>query len=250
MVVDAIVLVILLISAFVAFWRGFIREFVTICGAAGGLTAAFYTSPTLKPFMRSVLGVVEGKAEEKLFGILPYGLVADALSYLIVFIVVFAILSFLSHVLSEKARSVGLGPVDRTLGVMFGLVRGLIILGLLYLPLYFQGDKEMKKKWFADSKTHIYVEATSGWIAALLPKEMQDKPLSQPELTTRDALEAINVLKGDKNTDNTIMPETQSKITPDTPQKGEKGYDDKARETIDHLMDIQTQDQPVQTGTP
>lgn len=247
MVVDTIVLVILLISACVAFWRGFIREFVTICGAAGGLFAAWMAGPHLQPFLRSLFDVSEGKIEGKLFGLLPYGFVADSLAYLIVFIAVFAILSFVSHILSEKARALGLGPVDRTLGVIFGLVRGLIIVGLLYLPVHLWGDKDMKKKWFSDSNTHVYVEATASWLANILPKETKDIQNPTETLTTRDVLEGIDVLKGDKNTGDT-MPPAEDHLT--APQAGEKGYDIKVRQTLDTLIDEDPSDTPAETRNP
>jgi len=44
-------------------------------------------------------------------------------------------------ILAEGAKSMGLGAVDRTFGVIFGLVRGVVLLSLLYLPVYLLVEK-------------------------------------------------------------------------------------------------------------
>jgi len=126
MVIDIIVLVILLISAGIAFMRGFIREVLTIAGVIGGLAAAYFGAPILKPHMRGWFGVEEGVVPERLFGILPYDVLADALSYGLIFIIVVTVLSFVSHSLAEWARRTGLGAIDRSLGFLFGLIRGIL----------------------------------------------------------------------------------------------------------------------------
>ncbi|MGH1379001.1 MAG: CvpA family protein [Alphaproteobacteria bacterium] len=176
MILDAVVAVILLISISIALLRGFIREVLTIFGIGGGILAAYVCGPLLLPFIMDWMGIVPGDdAAEKLFGILPYEYAAYAASYGLLFIVFVVLLSILSHFLAEFAKNLGLGALDRTLGALFGIVRGVLVLGLLYLPaFYLINDEEQKEEYFAGSKSHTYLEMTSAWIDSFVPKSVED----------------------------------------------------------------------------
>lgn len=174
MILDAIVAVILLISISIALLRGFIREVLTIFGIGGGVLAAYVCGPLLLPFISDWMGVVQGDDAEKLFGVIPYEYVAYAMSYGLMFIIFVILLSILSHFLAEFAKNLGLGALDRTLGAVFGIVRGVLVLGLLYLPfLHFVSD-ERKVQWFEDSKSQIYLEITSTWIDGFIPRSVEE----------------------------------------------------------------------------
>ncbi len=174
MILDVIVAVILLISVIIAFLRGFIREVLTIFGIGGGVLAAYVCGPLLLPYMNGWLGVTGGDDADMLFSAIPYEYVSYALSYGVMFIVFVILLSILSHFLAEFAKNLGLGALDRTLGAVFGIVRGVLVLGLLYLPLfYLVNDEEQKEEWFAGSKSQIYLEMTSAWIDGFIPKSVE-----------------------------------------------------------------------------
>lgn len=231
MVIDIIVLIVLLISAFIAFLRGFIREVLTIAGVGGGLVAAYYGGPKLAPMIKGWLGVEEGVAPEKLFGIVPYDILGDALAYGAVFIIVVIALSIVSHMLAEGVKNLGLGAVDRSMGVVFGIVRGMLLLGVLYLPVYMLVEQETKDEWFSGSKTHFYLEKTSEKLHGFLPEGTKEKIEEDGEKlkdvkSARETLEGINLLNDDTK-------------NPQEPKQGE-GYDDKFREKMDDLFEEKT----------
>lgn len=170
MIADIFVLAVLLISGLIAFLRGFIREVLTIAGVVGGLAAAYLGGPLLMPHMHGWFGIEEGAEVERLFEILPYGIIADALSYGAIFIIVVIILSIQSHLLAEWAKKIGLGAIDRTLGFVFGVVRGIILLGLLYLPVHFFVDQERKEEFLARVKRiFIWRKPRKFWLVLFLP---------------------------------------------------------------------------------
>lgn len=175
MIVDAIVLAVLFVSALIAFLRGFIRETLTIIGVVGGLAAAYYVAPMIIPQIGDIMGVKEGEEAERLFGILPYTLLADILGYGLIFIAVVVVLSLVSHALAEAASSVGLGAIDRTLGVFFGLARGVLLLGLLFLPVYVFVDEETREPYMEGSQTKIYLEQTAAVLVSFFPEETVEK---------------------------------------------------------------------------
>jgi len=236
MIVDILVLAVLLISALIAFLRGFIREILTITGVVGGLAAAYFGGPVLAPFMRGWLGVEGGVEPKELFGILPYDIVAQVLSYGAIFIIVVVLLSILSHFLAETAKSIGLGAVDRTFGFIFGLLRGVVLLGLLYLPVHFFIDDDSKEAWFASSKTHFYLEKTSAAFAEFIPSAVvegsENGLQSLEEISgTRKKLEQIDLLKS--KDDKGVSSE-------DSPLNSE-GYSEEFRDKMDQLFEEKTE---------
>lgn len=233
MIVDILVGAVLLVSAIIAFVRGFIREVLTIAGVVGGLAAAYAFGPMLTPTMLGWLGGAGSEdAPNKLFDIVPYTMVAQGLSYGAIFIIVLIIISVASHFLAETVKSVGLGAVDRTLGVFFGLARGILVLGLLYLPVHMLAEGETKAGWFEDSRTHIYLEKTAIFISKFLPEDTIDDieesgTKIEESMDTRKKLEDMQLLRK-KAEEGTLSEDDKKKL---------QGYDEEFRDNMDQLFE-------------
>lgn len=252
MIIDVIVLLVLIASVLIAFLRGFIREILTIIGIIGGMAAAYFTGPMLAPTMRGWLGVkeaVEGEEQAKLFDLIPYIYVADALAYGAIFIVFVVILSFLSHFLAEFVSKIGLGALDRTLGVIFGIVRGVLLVGIIYLPVYANVTTESKQKWMEGSKTAPYLEVVAGWLYALVPEDMRTEveKLSGEGNPAQKLLEAQGLTGGDPAKEGETSggapadPATGDAKPDDAKPKDTQGYTDKDRKAMDKLIEEKTQ---------
>ena len=64
---------------------------------------------------------------------------------------VFIPLSFMSHRFSQTVKNSPLGPLDRGLGIAFGVVRGLAIVGLAYLAFtYFTPVRQQPGSSYTD----------------------------------------------------------------------------------------------------
>lgn len=239
--VDIGVVVILLISAGVSFFRGLIREVLTIFGALGAAFSAYKFGGSLKPMMRDLFGITEGQEDKagKLFDVIPMTLAADFSAYALVFIAVFIALQVVSHFLSSAAQAAGLGPIDRTLGVFFGLARGIILLGILYIPFHYILSDTNKKEWLGTSKTIYFVEQTSNWVLSLVPNELDTQKMAE---TAKKSVGGIDIL-GDK------------RITIDEKEQIESkgGYAPAQRETLDKLIENKANldaQQPQKQDTP
>jgi membrane protein required for colicin V production len=116
--IDVLVVAIVLISAGVAMFRGLVQETFGILEWIGGLYIAFRFSPVFRPVISEVVSPVW-------------------LQWVVVFVgtflLVFIPLSIMSHRISELVKKSEIGPVDRTLGLVFGIARGLVIVGLTYI---------------------------------------------------------------------------------------------------------------------
>lgn len=209
--VDLGIVIVLLISVAVSFYRGLIREVLTIFGVLGGVLAAIMFGPQLRPYTHQWFGVIEGKEPEKLFDLIPANIAADATAYLMIFVAVFLALQLASYFLSSSAHAIGLGPIDRTLGVLFGVVRGVFLLGLIYLPFHLILSDDNKKDWFAHSKTIPYIEKVTLWMLSYLPTDHPDKDEGHQQDARQKLLELD--LLGDKR----IKPD-EEKTAPDAPQ--------------------------------
>lgn len=243
MIIDIIVALVVLASALISFMRGLIREVLTIAGVVGGILAAVFLGPSFAPLVRHWFGVTEGHDTAKLWGLIPMEIVADATAYGVIFILVVIILSVLSHFISGAAKAMGLGPVDRTLGVMFGLARGLVLLGIINLPFYVWMGGKQKEEFLKDSKTYYYIEKVSAAMAQYLP-ESEDVKKSVDENTgdlIKKKLEEQNLLGGDKKTDDAKPAEA----APETGTKAGEGYKEEQREKLDKLFNEPTVNPPA-----
>lgn len=259
LVFDILVFAILAISIVTAIFRGFIREMLTIVGVVGGAAAAFFAGPTLVPLFNNWLGVTEAqeKGEDiaKLFGVVPYDMLAGLLAYGIIFIIVVTILSIISHFLSGWAKAVGLGFVDRLLGAVFGLVRGLFIIGMLYMLFYIAAPQDSRQEWFGGARSYSYVEKVTGWMYEFLPEsftnEDSDKKEDGGDNLRKKVDEKFQELKAGTEEKAQALKDKAQKAAqkaaqdsadkaketrPPTPPAVPSGYGDQQREKLDDLF--------------
>ena len=118
--IDIGVAAVLLLSALLAFSRGFVRESLAVAGWVGAGFSALYLYAPLNPFVRKYV---------------PITLAADAITVAGVFIVTLVIISILSHRIAVTVRESAIGALDRSLGFVFGLARGAAIVVVAYMLL-------------------------------------------------------------------------------------------------------------------
>lgn len=251
LVFDVVIIAILLISVLIAVLRGFIREVLTIFGVIGGVAAAYFLGPLLQPLFHGwLVGDTSEEEVAELFGIIPYDMLADFLAYGIIFVIVVIILSLLSHMLSSWARAVGLGVVDRILGAAFGVIRAVIILGILYMPLYMLADKEDREGWFGTAKSYPYVERITEQMHKFMPDsvtEGAEKEKGNIADKLRKEMEAkFQEVTGDKKESKaqdddaaaTLSKDAEeSDAPPPTPPSTPSGYEDNQRERLEQLFE-------------
>lgn len=230
MIIDIIVGAVIVISAIISFLRGLIRETLTIAGVIGGFFAAVYLGPQLAPTFNKWLGVAENSEHvEKLFDMVPMNIVADVCAYAAVFIVVVIIISLISHFTAGAAKAMGLGPIDRTLGVIFGIGRAILLLALLYMPFHLLMDQSSKDEYFSQSKTYPIIARTSEFMTRFLPSS--DEVKNQVNDVTESEIKK-------KLFENDIL---YNKDAPPSPAKTDKqpetGYKKDERQELEKLIE-------------
>ena len=124
-VVDAGVAVIVLISAILAYSRGFTRELFAIGGWIIAIVVAYYVAPVLDPLMREAPVVGPVLAESCIISLIAAFTIVVALALLV--------LSIFTPLVSNLVLDSVLGPIDRMLGFVFGVVRGILLIAIAFL---------------------------------------------------------------------------------------------------------------------
>lgn len=153
---DLVVIAVLVISGLLAFARGFIREVLSIGAWVGAAAATIYGFPLVKPFVSDYI---------------PNELFANVVTGVVIFVVTLGALAALSHMLSRNVRDSALGAVDRSLGLLFGLVRGAVLVSVAWLIFAFLTTPEDRPDWITEARTLPLVTAGAQMLAGLLPDD-------------------------------------------------------------------------------
>ena len=124
-VVDAGVAVIVLISAILAYSRGFTRELFAIAGWVVAIVVAYYVAPVLDPLMREAPVIGPVLAESCIISLIAAFTIVVALALLV--------LSIFTPLISNLVLDSVLGPLDRVLGFIFGVARGIVLVAIAFL---------------------------------------------------------------------------------------------------------------------
>jgi membrane protein required for colicin V production len=115
---DLMVIGIVGLSTVVAFWRGLIRVVMSLVALVAAVLAAIQFSP-------AVANMLPALGDNPVTRYLA--------AFALIFLVVVIIGSLLGWVLSRAIRAIGLGFVDRLLGAVFGVARGVLIVVIAVL---------------------------------------------------------------------------------------------------------------------
>jgi len=124
-VVDAGVAVITLLSAMLAYSRGFTRELFAIGGWVIAAVVAFFVAPAIDPLIREIPVIGPKLAESCLLSMFT--------AFAIVVAIALMILSVFTPLIAGLVLDSALGPLDRMLGFLFGLLRGVLLIAIAFL---------------------------------------------------------------------------------------------------------------------
>lgn len=153
---DAIILSVLGLSALIAFFRGFIRELLSLGAWVGAAIVTLYLFPHTTNFMKHHM-----KSDHMAGGV-------AALGTYIIALLAFSILNSIIIRYVKKGSDVGL--LDNFLGLGFGLVRGGFILSLAFLIMMGVISKDNPPEWLKTSITKPYLQEGGDLLVTIAPK--------------------------------------------------------------------------------
>jgi membrane protein required for colicin V production len=153
---DIIVLVLLAISAGVGFLRGAIREIAALVALVAAALLSTFGLPVFGPVFRKLVH--------------PEWL-GTAAALVVVFGVTYVALRLIGAGIARQVHaSGGLSGLDRSLGLLIGLGRGLIVMGALYLMFNAATPQDLRPRWITESTTWPTARNMGRLLEQLAPK--------------------------------------------------------------------------------
>ncbi len=145
------ILLVLLGSILIGLMRGFVREAVSLAFWVVAIWAAWKFGRLVVPHLGGLL------ADPK---------VAPWVGRLVILVLVLLVGWVIGMLLSYFTRGVGLGPLDRVLGFVFGVLRGTVLVGLMII-----GGELLQlnqEPWWGRSRLVPYGETVGDWLRAMV----------------------------------------------------------------------------------
>lgn len=212
-ITDIAVIVIVLVSALLAYARGFVHEVLSVAGWIGAGFITIYAFPLAQPYARDLIAIE---------------LAADLTAGVALFIVSLAILSLLTRAISKRVQDSALNALDRSLGFLFGLVRGAVLVCLIYIAVEWMMPSADQPAWLRDARTMPLIEAGADWLRTLIPEEAA--AADQARQRVDKLLESQKVIEG------LIAPEPKGEKA-----QTQEGYGEKIRSEMERLIDSRSQ---------
>ncbi|MCE3254589.1 MAG: colicin production protein [Rickettsiaceae bacterium] len=243
--VDAILFLTLFIFAFLAFLKGFIRDFFSMLNLILATLASCFITPLIS----------------KLFGGESSRILVDLSISFIVFVVVLIVCSIISSKISDPLSEKIPRMVDQSLGFGFGFVKGYLIISLvfaIFLALYpnLSSSKSKSSKigpsWFTKSRSYDFF-----YVGAKMIKPLVNNMTSQIEDSAKD-YEQDREIDEDKPVEDSIFdgpklykeedvhsptekdskPKNTNKPTEANKKDEDAGYTKQERERMKRLIEI------------
>ena len=160
-ILDIALVGIMLISGLLALMRGFTREVLALV-TWGGAAAAAYLAFQSEPLQLLAKQCIESDTVAKL------AVVG------IVFLVTLIAVSLITMKLADWILDSGIGALDRTLGFIFGLARGLLLVAVAYIFFIYWVPPDCAPTWVQRAQTLGIVDQTSTYVIGILPFEIQE----------------------------------------------------------------------------
>ena len=201
MYLDLFLIAVMLISGLLAMVRGLIREVLSIAGWGAAAVAGLYAYSKLLPMTKQYIS-----NDYMAIGVTVAG----------AFFATLIIVSVITVKISDMILDSRIGALDRTLGFLFGLARGLLIVVVAFLFFSWLVPEKQRPDWVMGAKSRVVLQGTGDWLMSLLPDD--------PENT---------ILKRFKKN----KPEDDQTDTESPPQGAGDGYTKPARDSLKKLIE-------------
>src|SRR5438034_6777507 len=153
---DLILLGVMLISGLLAMVRGFMREILSIAAWGTAAIVTLYAFSKLLPTAKTYFN---------------NDTVASVVVVVGTFIGTLIVVSVITVRISDMILDSRIGALDRTLGFLFGLGRGLLIVVVAFMFFSWLVPDKQRPDWITNAKSRTVLDGTGQWLMSLLPDD-------------------------------------------------------------------------------
>jgi len=214
-VADIAIIGILLLSALWAFLRGFVRELLGVAAWVGAAFTTLYGFGLVRPYARQLISI---------------DFVADIVAGVVIFVVSLILFSVISGAISSQVRQSSLSAIDRSLGFVFGLLRGAVFVCIAYMLLKMAVPLQDRPGWITSARSLPAIEQGVAILEQLIPRNARDRGAVEADQLRQKAERAADLARA-------LSPPVHA--DPQRDQPG--GYSNKDTQDLKRLFEQESQ---------
>lgn len=181
-ILDIILILVMLVSAFLAMIRGFVREVLSIASWVAAAAAAVLLYPQALPYAKPY---IENE------------LAATGVTVAAIFLVALIIVSYITMRISDFVLDSRIGALDRSLGFLYGAARGLLLVVVAMLFLNWFLDEEQQPQWITTAKSRPVLMSLGDQLRNMLPEDADSWLIDQIREKVQGSGEQAHAPAGD-----------------------------------------------------
>ncbi len=237
---DYLYIIVLLASTVWATIRGGVYETIATLSWVAAAIVARFASPWLDGLFQSWFKLPDSTV------------VTLVASYFVVFFVILLIVGFVNQKLRDRIQESMMNVTDHTLGVIFGIIRGVIIMGIVYwIALWYYSDIQQMPSWIENARTRPVMQLTASklddWFVPGEPNKLLARDIAGTKQADEiyknlidPAVSAVNDIKNGESrakSDKKSDSDNQATVKPDS----NTGYKSSERTALENqLLQIET----------
>ncbi|MEJ5216942.1 CvpA family protein [Cognatishimia sp. D5M38] len=123
-IIDGVVAGVIILSALLAYSRGFVREGMAILGWVLAAVLAFVFAPQVEPLVKEIPVLGDYLADSCELAVIA--------AFAAVFAVALVIVSLFTPLFASMVQQSALGGIDQALGFIFGVLRGILLVAIAF----------------------------------------------------------------------------------------------------------------------
>ena len=156
---DGILLGVALLSGLLAMVRGFSREVLSIVSWVVAAIAAFTFYRQLTPFVQQYIATET---------------VASLVAAAVIFLVTLIVVTFITMRIADAIIDSRIGPLDRTLGLLFGIARGVLLMVVAMVLFNLLVKEDRQPEWVTAAKSRPLLENLGAALSDALPENLEE----------------------------------------------------------------------------
>lgn len=239
---DYVYVGVILVSTIWATVRGGVYETIATLSWVVAAISARFASPWLDKVLQSWFDLSDSTVGT---------LVA---SYFIIFFAILMLAVFLNQKLRNRIQDSIMNVTDKTLGVIFGIIRGVVAMGIFYWgALWYYSDVPFLPDWLSQARTRPIMQIAAVKLDDWFFPGPENKLLARDVAGTHEALEIYNnlinpAISGASEPAEPIQPaQSDTLVTIEPEPEPETGYKSSERAALENqLLQIETVAQAVE----